>query len=208
MVDEATFLRDLPYGVLQSSPTGPRYPFDASALCLQFAVTGGEDERARWETLHAPGDLRRWLRICPLAIDHVTLTTDDVVAARRLREAIWQVALRLAHGEPVRDDDRTVVNELAAAPPLVPVMGRGLRGAWAAPATVDQALSTLARDAIALFTGPSAQRIRQCGGVRCGLLFVDTSRPGKRRWCSMQRCGNLEKQRAFRSRDLPDPPPR
>jgi predicted RNA-binding Zn ribbon-like protein len=66
--------------------------------------------------------------------------------------------------------------------------------------TAAQALSTLARDAIDLFTGPLADRIRQCNGRRCSLLFVDASRPGKRRWCSMQRCGNLHKQRTYRDR--------
>src|SRR5262249_51957214 len=110
-VDEpATPQGGLPYGVLQSSPTGPRYSFDAGALCLQFAVTGGEDERARWETLHAPADLQRWLAICPLALEDVEVTPDDVVEARRLREAVWQVALRLAHREPARPGDLAVLN--------------------------------------------------------------------------------------------------
>jgi hypothetical protein len=36
-------------------------------------------------------------------------------------------------------------------------------------------LSTLARDAIDLFTGPLAGRIRRCAGVNC-TLFADTSR--------------------------------
>jgi predicted RNA-binding Zn ribbon-like protein len=199
----ATWYEDLPYGVLQSTPTGPRYSFDAGALCLQFAVTGGEEERARWETLHEPDDLRRWLRICPLAVDRLAVSADDVLAARRLREAIYQVALRLAHGEPVRRRDVATINQFAAAPPLVPVLDARLRQSWATSVAASQALSTLARDAIGLFSGPQASRIRQCGGERCGLLFVDTSRPGKRRWCSMQRCGNLHKQRTFRARGGP-----
>jgi predicted RNA-binding Zn ribbon-like protein len=60
-------------------------------------------------------------------------------------------------------------------------------------------LSTLARDAIYLFTGPLAERIRVCAADDCGLLFVDQSRPGGRRWCSMQRCGNLAKVRKHRA---------
>ncbi|NEE48667.1 CGNR zinc finger domain-containing protein, partial [Streptomyces sp. SID8455] len=42
--------------------------------------------------------------------------------------------------------------------------------------------------------------IRTCGADDCRLLFVDTSRPGKRRWCSMERCGNRHKVRAHRAR--------
>ena len=99
------------------------------------------------------------------------------------------------------------VNTAAAAPPLVPVLDEAdPRGAgWAAPATTAQALSTLARDAIELSTGPRAGRIRQCEGGRCRLVFVDTSRPGRRRWCSMQRCGNLHKPRARRERQREAP---
>ena len=42
----------------------------------------------------------------------------------------------------------------------------------------------------AVFTLP-AERVRGCG--RCGWLFLDSSRGGRRRWCSMSTCGNREK---------------
>ena len=76
----------------------------------------------------------------------------------------------------------------------------GLRS-WATPVTGAQLLATIARDAIELFTGPYADRVRECAGDNCALIFVDTSRPGSRRWCSMERCGNRHKVRAHRSRE-------
>ncbi|MDI5982688.1 CGNR zinc finger domain-containing protein, partial [Amycolatopsis magusensis] len=33
---------------------------------------------------------------------------------------------------------------------------------------------------------------------------LDTSRPGNRRWCSMQRCGNRNKVKAYRERQAQD----
>jgi predicted RNA-binding Zn ribbon-like protein len=69
------------------------------------------------------------------------------------------------------------------------------------PVTTSQVLSTLARDAIDLFSGPLADRIRTCAADDCGMFFVDQSRPGTRRWCSMQRCGTLAKVRAHRARN-------
>lgn len=36
-------------------------------------------------------------------------------------------------------------------------------------------------------------RIRSCSHPNCVLWFLDTSRNGKRRWCSMERCGNRAK---------------
>ena len=54
--------------------------------------------------------------------------------------------------------------------------------------------------AVDLFGGPLARRIRVCAADNCGLLLVDTSRPGRRRWCSMEFCGNRAKIRTHRSR--------
>lgn len=39
------------------------------------------------------------------------------------------------------------------------------------------------------------QRVRRCGNPACVLYFLDTSKNGSRRWCSMATCGNREKAR-------------
>ncbi|MGH3259094.1 MAG: CGNR zinc finger domain-containing protein [Streptosporangiaceae bacterium] len=36
---------------------------------------------------------------------------------------------------------------------------------------------------------PDDHRVRECGTADCALLFVDRSRPGRRRWCSERACG-------------------
>ncbi|OPX12458.1 CGNR zinc finger domain-containing protein, partial [Gordonia sp. i37] len=38
-------------------------------------------------------------------------------------------------------------------------------------------------------------RIRQCQHPQCVLWYLDTSRSGTRRWCSMAICGNRTKAR-------------
>jgi predicted RNA-binding Zn ribbon-like protein len=43
-------------------------------------------------------------------------------------------------------------------------------------------------------------RVRECAGEDCGALFLDTSRPGTRRWCSMDTCGNRAKKSTFRGK--------
>ncbi|MET9067705.1 CGNR zinc finger domain-containing protein [Streptosporangium sandarakinum] len=97
-------------------------------------------------------------------------------------------------------DALAVLNEFAAAPPPVPVVTPSFRRGWATPVTGAQFLSAVARDAVELFGGPMASRVRVCGGERCLLIFLDTSRPGARRWCSMDRCGNRYKLRTRRDR--------
>jgi len=162
----------------------------------EFAVTGGEGYRAAYETLHRPADLERWIRD-RLGIEAERLTDPDLAEAKRLREAIWQCAEARALGRPLPESHVDQLNRSAALPPPAPRLDRPT---WARPITSSQVLSTLARDAIDLFAGPLAGRIRRCAGVNCTLLFADTSRPGQRRWCSMQRCGNRAKAREFRQR--------
>ncbi|HWB26745.1 MAG TPA: CGNR zinc finger domain-containing protein [Chitinophagaceae bacterium] len=37
------------------------------------------------------------------------------------------------------------------------------------------------------------EKIKQCGSDNCGWLFLDTSKNGKRHWCSMKTCGSKDK---------------
>lgn len=42
--------------------------------------------------------------------------------------------------------------------------------------------------------------VRRCQGVGCTLWFIDTSKAGTRRWCSMAACGNRAKAAQHRAR--------
>ncbi|MFH8366304.1 CGNR zinc finger domain-containing protein [Streptomyces sp. NPDC018031] len=194
-------------GLILHSPEGVAYRFDPGALCLELLPTGGPGAYARYEIMRAPADLAAWVGSCRLQPPpEIVVSEEDVAGARRLRDALWRLAADRAHGRPPRPADLAVVNEAAAAPPLAPVLTAGGERGWHWPATASQLLSTVARDAVELFSGPYADRIRECGADDCYLLFVDTSRPGRRRWCSMQRCGNRHKVRALRARQADGAP--
>lgn len=187
---------------LQQVSTDDQRRFRTGAVCLDFAHTGGDDPvAARWELLHGPDDLARWLVVVvdPDGVDAVTATEDDLVVARRLREAIWRCARRAIDGDRPAPADRSIINDVAAGPGLVPQLGPD--GATIArPVDAGALLVAIAHDAVALFGGPEAGRVRECASQTCGLLFVDRSRPGQRRWCSMQRCGTIAKVRTHRAK--------
>jgi predicted RNA-binding Zn ribbon-like protein len=54
-------------------------------------------------------------------------------------------------------------------------------------------LTPVAAAAAKLLASGNRERLRRCAAADCGLWFYDTSRGGKRRWCSMARCGNRAK---------------
>ena len=181
---------------------GGSFRFDAGATCLDFAHTGGEGIYAVFETLHQPSDLAEWLAQPPLsAVVTVPVTTDELTMAKRLRQGIWEAAHQRAAGRAVPAATVRVINTAAAQAPLAPELDAGATTArWAEPVTATQALASLAREMIDLLSGSPANRIRECSGDNCPLVFVDSSRPGQRRWCSMERCGNRSKLRARRAR--------
>ncbi|MGK5639360.1 CGNR zinc finger domain-containing protein [Streptomyces sp. URMC 126] len=189
-------------GMVLRSPEGTSYVFDPGALCLEFLLTGGPGELARYETLDTPDGLAAWAAASRLRLDAngVRVEAGGPARARRTRDALWRLARARAAGAPPDAADLTVVNEAAAYAPLVPRAGLDGGRSWVLPATGDQVVSTVARDAVDLFTGRFADRVRECGADDCRLLFVDVSRPGRRRWCAMERCGNRHKVRALRAR--------
>jgi predicted RNA-binding Zn ribbon-like protein len=182
-------------------PDGHEFAFDTGVRCLYFIYTGGEGRYAFFETLHEPDDLVAWLGSWPL---HAAVEATDeatLAHAKRLRQAMWVAAQTLADGEPLPPEVVAELNAAAKPAPLVPRFEAAGGGTlWAEPATTGQALATLAREAVDLFGGPLAAKVRRCSADNCPLVFVDTSRAGARRWCSMERCGNRAKVRSHRAR--------
>ncbi|MFF8711341.1 CGNR zinc finger domain-containing protein [Streptomyces sp. NPDC015184] len=192
-------------GLVLHTPEGRPYRFDPGALCLELLPTGGHSRYTAYEVLHTPDDLVRWAGESRLPGGlSLSVSAEELVRAHELRAALWRLAADRAHGRALARSDLDVVNAVAAGPPLVPRIDPATGSpAWAPGATGAALLSTVARDAVELFTGPYADRVRECGSDSCTLLFVDTSRPGRRRWCAMERCGNLHKVRAHRARHTP-----
>jgi predicted RNA-binding Zn ribbon-like protein len=102
---------------------------------------------------------------------------------------------------PLPVDAIDLVNEAASASPPVTLLGRD--GASSVPpgsAALEGILAMVARDTIELFTGSYRQRVRACLGHDCSLFFVDRSRPGSRRWCTMAACGEKASSATYRRR--------
>ena len=65
---------------------------------------------------------------------------------------------------------------------------------------LDDALAGVAEPLVSLVAAGATNRLRICANDGCRWVFEDTSRTGRRRWCSMASCGNRAKAARHRAR--------
>jgi predicted RNA-binding Zn ribbon-like protein len=139
-------------------------------------------------------DLAGWLARAALLPSGAQVSETALRDARDLRALCWVVFDAQHDGDELPSD--AVADLLAAA-------HRGMgevtvySDGSASARTVAGALTVLALRAIALALRPGPRPVRTCD--RCGWFFVDSSRGRRRRWCSMQTCGNQAKAARYRS---------
>ena len=182
------------------------FRFVGGRVCLDFAATLGKRHTEPVERLTDPAALVRWLGEAGLHSPGAAAPRVGEVGlaqARTLREAVNRLVRAAMTGRPYDRADAAVVNRAAAHPDLVPQLAAGESGPgvrWGQGRDAGAALATVARDAVLLLGGPLVGRVKECGNPTCSLLFLDDSQAGRRRWCSMDRCGNLAKVAGYRAR--------
>ncbi len=163
-------------------------------LCLDFANTRyWRGQETPTETLYAPVDLAAWAKVPrPLAATEF----DQAIA---LREALYRLFDAQAQGKAAPSRDLDALNRALAQAPARTALKRSRDGYdWdveAKPATALALLAPVLWSAGDLLAGPGLDKVRRCANPECGWLFLDDSRAGKRRWCSMSSCGNRAKAR-------------
>ncbi len=183
------------------------------ALDFPNTVEGREGQRPD-ERLTGYSDLVRWSRhadvlpdeqsllLLDAAADQPDLTTDMFEQALTFREALYRIFVAVAYK---REPDGEALDVLGwhyeravAHGRLVDRDGTGaFDWAWRDDIVeLDRPLWPIALDAVDLLRSEQLSRVKQCANVEgCGWLFLDTSKNGSRRWCSMAACGSRIKMR-------------
>jgi predicted RNA-binding Zn ribbon-like protein len=179
---------------------GDAFRFRAGRLSLDLCSTLLWRHLTPVELLLEPGDLARWFGEAGVHPVPATARPEDVDAARALREGIYVLAHDRMAGRPLTESPLATLNAIAAHPDPAPALTPDGRITWAADAPMAAALSCVARDAVDVLTAVPAARLRECAAPDCAFLFIDSSRPGRRRWCASDRCGNRQHVREHRAR--------
>ena len=170
-------------------------------LCLEFVNTRylARPGRAHRDAERAPEDLAGWTAANGGPRRAAARRDASSSGRSKLRETIHRVFDAEAQDKTPAARDLDALNEALAASPARTTLRRE-RGAYGWEVDVKSAdraglLAPVLWSAGDLLAGPRLDRVRRCANPECGWLFLDDSRAGKRRWCSMQSCGNRAKAR-------------
>ncbi|MGH3855019.1 MAG: CGNR zinc finger domain-containing protein [Pseudonocardiaceae bacterium] len=179
--------------------------FDTGRLCLDLTATVGSAlGDSPVERLESPDRLRQWLVGAGLLTTEQNIEVDAgwLALFRSLRTLIDRT-VHDALAEHVRDADLDRINSFTrVAPPAIRIErdDHGFRAKLNTPVTAEAFASVISRDLISLLASQQRGLLHQCDREDCGLVYVDTSRGHRRRWCSGASCGNRERVARHRAR--------
>ncbi|MFJ3901307.1 CGNR zinc finger domain-containing protein [Streptomyces sp. NPDC090025] len=175
-----------PLGIPLGLPPG--LPRDLGRpLALDLLNTRRQEDGRHEDLLTTPAGLHTWLAGHGLA-DRFPADAASLDAVRATRRAL--AAVLAAPDSAAAAGQLDAILRRGRIRPTLTAEGPGERAEFADPSW--GAAWTAAHDFLRLLaTAPD--RIRRCGRPDCARYFLDTSRNGTRRWCSMARCGNRAK---------------
>jgi predicted RNA-binding Zn ribbon-like protein len=179
---------------------------DGGRPCLDFVNTIHDRlAAAAADYLAGPAQYREWCVRAGLLsrqeAGHIAVSAGVLTDARNFREHLHRLLSARIDGTPVpagalRECDRWLHHAWSSLS-----LDPGSPGALAWPAAALDARLPLKRIAVSVLEvlREAPQRLKRCASAdSCGWLFYDDSKAGRRRWCSMEACGTVEKMRRFR----------
>ena len=168
---------------------------DSDNLALELLNTKRYLKGRTTDVIANPAQLHQWLARDTEPSPPVARLLFD--QSRRLRDAIREAVEAHIRNEPVPPTSLYELNRALQVSRFTTQLSQDehrlslVERDTATPAGA--ALSRIALSAATLLTEVDPRRIRQCLSDRCVLWFLDTSKSGRRRWCSMATCGNRAK---------------
>ena len=118
------------------------------------------------------------------------------------RESLREAVIRIENGSPPTDAFLAEVNSLLNQYPVHTSLhkrdGKIIRETSFEPRKPTDLWAPIINATTGLLTDTEPSRIRKCES--CVVHFLDTSKKGSRRWCSMNICGNKLKVAAYQRR--------
>ena len=177
-------------------------------LSLDFVNTVAWRGSTQEESLHTVADLLKWFVSAGIIVGpgapglqkffeaKPTLGAAIFTDAIAIRETLYRLLRSLAVGSSPGARDLDHFNAVLSEAPsrtLLDQVKASLGWRIEVNATAASLLTPVLWSAADILVGAPSVRLRQCANERCLWLFLDDSKNGSRRWCSMQSCGNRAK---------------
>lgn len=179
---------------------GDRSPASEKQLLLLEAFLNTRRASGAGDQLATPEQMQAWLAARRLTAPHSEFDEADRRRLVEVRDSLAQLVA--ADGGPGTSRRAvTVLNEAARrirlGVRLHPEDGYRL---VAEGVGIERPVGDLLVAVLSAMAGGTWSRLKICGNDACGQAFIDESRNRSARWCSMERCGNRMKGRAYRRR--------
>lgn len=165
-------------------------------------------DAVHWAVRAAVIDISEAMQLLALAEEHPSDASEALRRITALRELLYGIFLAEAQE---RGPDNTAIDQLselstaASHSRRLAAAGGGVMWRWQ-----EEDLGTIGHRvtfaAAELLVDGARRRITECTGRNCGWLFLDSSKSGRRRWCSEEGCGTRERVRRLRARHVPEKP--
>jgi predicted RNA-binding Zn ribbon-like protein len=177
---------------------------DGGVLCLDFTNTinnrfeeqpqeylSGFEDLLYWSKRLEAIDAKTYKDIISYASAHPVKAADFFKQSMELRELLHRMFLAVSKGEIIEAADLKAFNSILAeycTTPQIKHLGNNYRESWECEEGFHEVTGPIVQSAYKLLLSDKLNRVKEC--PNCGWLFLDTTKNGKRRWCSMQSCGS------------------
>lgn len=185
-----------------------RFVFVGNNVAVDFINTEIVSRGEQIDLLSDGAALIKWAHDAGFKVKS-RLSTTDLSSALALRQALRDIYLARIDKLPAPRKALSQLNQHLANHSEHQVLQYNMDGNEykLTPAhdaiTMPELLGILAYEGAKLLASTQAKRLKRCCNTDCILIFMDSSRGQKRRWCSMEVCGNRAKVATHYRNSLP-----
>lgn len=182
------------------------FQFVGNDLVLDFVNTRIFAKTQEYDLIGKPHQLAGWLKEVGIQTQIDDWSTPDFARIHDLRDAIQAILKAVISGGAPDAEALAQINshlEHYATHSQLTHNGTNFNiNEVQTNLTPSAAMSFLANRTALLLASTDQNRIKACAGSKCVLVFKDTSKSGRRKWCSMDTCGNRTKAAKYRENGI------
>jgi len=179
------------------------FQFVANDLALDFVNTRIRAGTQIHDLIATPARLSLWLQEVGLDCPLDNWTDKDFKELYELRDVLTHTSWAAIEGSEVDRDAIRLINNHLLNHRSDLNLSKNEHGFHVTkrdvPLSSTDLLGLLAYITAQMLSSTDSKRLKNCAHADCILVFKDISKSGRRRWCSMETCGNRSKVAAFRA---------